>query len=111
MAGQVIGVSAEAEQKITTGDSLVSLSAMKMETTVSCAVDGVAWWLTWRSRPGQCCGNRGHFGCDLFRLRERGRTGVARVHNDVMYTKNTSISFPAPSFQTAARLSNTTEGT
>ena len=48
MAGQVIGVSAEAEQKITTGDSLVSLSAMKMETTVSCAVDGVAWWLTWR---------------------------------------------------------------
>ena len=38
MAGQVIGVSAEAEQKITTGDSLVSLSAMKVETTVSCAV-------------------------------------------------------------------------
>ena len=46
MAGQVFGVSAEAEQKITTGDSLVSLSAMKMETTVSWAVDGVAWWLT-----------------------------------------------------------------
>ena len=41
MAGQVIGVSVEAGQKITAGDSLVSLSAMKMETTVSCPVDGV----------------------------------------------------------------------
>ena len=41
MAGQVTGVSSEAEHKITTGDSLVSLSATMMETTAGCAVDGV----------------------------------------------------------------------